>query len=53
MSENSLDGMRRYDDIVREISDKADEALALALGGAVSASNSVLDIALWWYVVVY
>ena len=45
MSENSLDGLRRYEDIVKEISEKADNALAIAIQNAVVSNDGVLDIA--------
>jgi hypothetical protein len=45
MGENNFDGIRRHEDMIREIEAKADEALALALAGSIVSSNAVLDIA--------
>lgn len=44
-SGNSADGLRRYEDLIRDIKNTADEALALALQSGVVSSDSVLPIA--------
>lgn len=42
--ENSRDGIRRYEDMLRDVEAKADEALALALASNVIESGAVLPI---------
>jgi hypothetical protein len=39
------DGMRRYDELIRNLQKTADEALAIAIAGALTGTDAVLDIA--------
>ncbi len=43
--QNSTDGIRRYEDLIKEVKDIADQALAVALSGSLASFPGVLDVA--------
>jgi len=44
MGENSRDGIRRYEDLIQEVADKAEQAYQLALTNAIADSDQPLGI---------